>query len=454
VISELKGGVKKSGKGEYMQQCKVIDLTQYRTVEKTKKIKKVKKGKGSVYTRSGKLWVDFRYLGERVREPSGLSDFTGNKSLVRKQLNLITAEIDNGIFEFAKRFPHSSKKDYFTELEGKTVKKDPKDVLFGQYVQMWLEAMQPGMSSSQIRDYASALNCHLLPFFEKIPFNEFTPVLLKKFVAHMKSMKNRYGKPLSAKRIQNIMIPLRVIVKDAFDEYGWLDLVDPFSRLKLPRPIKFRVQPFSFEEWKIIINHIPDWYKPYFEFAVQTGLRPSEQVALKWDAIDDEYIHIELSRVRNEEKTALKTYESRRRIQLRPTLKKILDWQKELTKDFQSPYVFLNTQGRPILQDKMREIWSRRMKKSGLAYRRMYETRHTFASWALALGETPEWVARTLGHVDTSMVYSTYGRYIPNLTKLDGSALESRFAEPANKKGNPDRHNFGHNCEFQSCQTS
>ena len=72
------------------------------------------------------------------------------------------------------------------------------------------------------------------------------------------------------------------------------------------------------------------------------------------------------------------------------------------------------------------------MKKSGLKYRRMYETRHTFASWALAAGETPEWVARTLGHVDTSMVYRTYGRYIPNLTRKDGSAFEGQWAAGLN----------------------
>ena len=59
----------------------------------------------------------------------------------------------------------------------------------------------------------------------------------------------------------------------------------------------------------------------------------------------------------------------------------------------------------------------------------MYETRHTFASWALAAGELPEWVARTLGHVDTSMVFRTYGRYIPNLTRLDGSAFERFYNE-------------------------
>ena len=30
--------------------------------------------------------------------------------------------------------------------------------------------------------------------------------------------------------------------------------------------------------------------------------------------------------------------------------------------------------------------------------------RHTFASWALAAGDTPEWVAKTLGYVDITIL--------------------------------------------------
>lgn len=412
-----------------MLKREIIDLAQYRK-KKEQKPKKTRGKKGTIYARTGKLWVDFRYLNERVREPSGLLDSKENRNLLRKQLDLVIAEIENGVFQFAQRFPHSSKREYFSELEGQRVIKKPVDVLFGEYVQKWFEAMKPGMSRSQIRDYTSALDMHLLPYFRKLSFGQMNTVQLKKFVAQMKGKKNSKGNPLSAKRIQNVMIPLRVIIKDALEEYGWNDLPDPFTRLKLPRPKKFRVLPFSFEEWEILLDVIPDWYRPYFEFAVQTGLRPSEQVALKWDAIDNEYIHIELSRVRNFEKDDLKTHESRRRIRLRPTLSRILLLQREVSKNWQSQYVFINIDGKPINQDRLRELWANVMQKTSLPYRRMYETRHTFASWALALGETPEWVARTLGHVDTSMVYKTYGRYIPNLTKMDGSAIERQFSKP------------------------
>jgi len=115
-------------------------------------------------------------------------------------------------------------------------------------------------------------------------------------------------------------------------------------------------------------------------------------------------------------------------------LKEDLEQQKTQTADCQSPYVFINTQRRPVNQVTLYGVWMTAMKKSGLPIRRMYETRHTFASWALAAGASPEWVARTLGHVNTSMIYKTYGRYIPNLTRQDGSALEGLLAGAGNEK--------------------
>ena len=50
-------------------------------------------------------------------------------------------------------------------------------------------------------------------------------------------------------------------------------------------------------------------------------------MALKWSAIDDRFIHIELSRVRKLEKADLKTEQSIRRIELRPHILKTLERQ-------------------------------------------------------------------------------------------------------------------------------
>jgi len=428
-----------------MRQNKVIEISQIRERRESYQLNSGKKGR--VYSRKGKLWVDFYYLGERVREPSGLEDNTSNRLTLRRQLDLVVAEIENGVFEFAKRFTNSRRKDHFTTLEGRTLRKRPQEIFFKDYVHRWREEMEPGMSENQIRDYTTALKNHILPFFGDMPFSQIRPVMIKKFLAYLKGKKNRYEKPLSPKTIRDYLIPLRVIVRDAMEEFGWDDLRDPFWGMKLPKLIRSRVQPFNYEEWLLLIEHISPWYRPYFEFAVQTGLRPSEQVALKWTAIDGGYIHVELSRVRKVEKADLKTEHSVRRIELRPKIVETLKRQWELTEKLSQPYVFLNSEGRPIQQENLgNKIWGPALEKSKVRYRRLYETRHTFASWALAAGESPEWVARTLGHVDSTMVYRTYGCYIPNLTRKDGSAFEKQYVDYT-KKGNQNRHNRRHNGE-------
>jgi integrase len=51
--------------------------------------------------------------------------------------------------------------------------------------------------------------------------------------------------------------------------------------------------------------------------------------------------------------------------------------------------------------------------------------RHTAATLWLAAGESPEWIARQLGHTSTEMLFKRYSRFVPNATRQDGSAFES-----------------------------
>ncbi|MDD2721939.1 MAG: hypothetical protein PHH47_11595 [Gallionella sp.] len=56
--------------------------------------------------------------------------------------------------------------------------------------------------------------------------------------------------------------------------------------------------------------------------------------------------------------------------------------------------------------------------------RRLYQTRHAAATLWLASGESPQWIVRQLGHTATEMLFRVYSRYVPNLTRRDGSAFE------------------------------
>ena len=54
--------------------------------------------------------------------------------------------------------------------------------------------------------------------------------------------------------------------------------------------------------------------------------------------------------------------------------------------------------------------------------------RHTAATLWLASGEAPEWIARQLGHTSTEMLFRVYSRFVPNLTRQDGSAIDRLLA--------------------------
>ena len=78
----------------------------------------------------------------------------------------------------------------------------------------------------------------------------------------------------------------------------------------------------------------------------------------------------------------------------------------------------------------MREkIWYPTIDTAKLRRRTFYQTRHTFASNALAAGENPKWVADTLGHKSTEILFDVYEKFIPRRTRLDGSALLARMRE-------------------------
>ena len=98
--------------------------------------------------------------------------------------------------------------------------------------------------------------------------------------------------------------------------------------------------------------------------------------------------------------------------------------QKQKTGD--EELVFSSKGGRPLDYNNVsKRVWYPTLKKAGLAARNPYQTRHTAATLWLASGENPEWVSRQLGHSNSEMLFRVYSKFIPNLTRQDGSAFEA-----------------------------
>ena len=90
-----------------------------------------------------------------------------------------------------------------------------------------------------------------------------------------------------------------------------------------------------------------------------------------------------------------------------------------------SKFVFCNRQGSPVEHRNVTQrVWYPLLSYLNLKKRRPYQTRHSAATLWLAAGENPEWIARQMGHTTTQMLFTVYSRYVPNLTRKDGSAID------------------------------
>jgi len=221
------------------------------------------------------------------------------------------------------------------------------------------------------------------------------------------------------------MTPLRMILNEAANRFEFSSPYHGIKSLKVPRT---DVEPFSIEEVKKIIETVRPDFKYYYTVRFFTAMRTSEIDGLQWQYVDFErrQILIRQALVLNE-LIYTKNDGSYRTIDMSDMVYAALQKQFEATGSM--PYVFCNTQGGSLRHRNITcRVWHPLLRHLGLRARRPYQSRHTAATLWLAAGESPEWIARQMGHTTTEMLFRTYSRYVPNLTRQDGSAFERLLA--------------------------
>ena len=154
-------------------------------------------------------------------------------------------------------------------------------------------------------------------------------------------------------------------------------------------------------------------------------MRSGEVDGLKWKYVDFDrrLILVREAFVLGEDEYT-KTDGSQRDIQMSTPVFEALKRQEKATRGL-SDYVFCNKAGKPIDNKNFTErVWRPVLRHLGMPIRRPYQMRHTAATLWLAAGESPEWIARQLGHTSTQMLFKVYSRFVPNLTRQDGSAID------------------------------
>jgi integrase len=303
---------------------------------------------------------------------------------------------------------------------------------FDAFATVWVEESRSGWKASTQQQYNQVLKSQLRPAFGELRITAITESSVRQLVTRLQDA------GLSARRINLVLLVLKMILRTALRRR--LLREDPLAGVRMLREPRTEIDPLAPDELDAFLGACAPWWRPYFTVAFWTGARPNELAALKWGDVDwaGSRFRIRAGRYRGVE-SAPKTAASVRDVDVLPPVVEVLRTQKaqqaarRLKAGQGAPepgqdYVFTGPWGGLINPNWVRDrVWYPALAKAELRRRTAYQTRHTFASNALAAGEAPSWVAAQLGHTTPEMLFNVYARFIPNRTRRDGSALLSRM---------------------------
>ncbi len=389
---------------------------------------------------TGKLYFDFFHQGARCREQTDLPDTPANRKRVEAVMRRIETEMQQGTFDYARYFPNSkvparaqARNGVASGIHTALANGGSASALavtaptFGDFVDIWLTENEVRWRRTTKNLRREMIQLHLVPSFGERVVSTITRAQLLDFRATLSKRPGKCkGTTISPKTVNEVMAVLLSILGEAADRYEFNNSGERVNRLKVPRK---DIQPFSLGDTLQIIENARADYRAYFTVRFFTGMRTGEVHGLKWKYVDFERREILVRESFTQgEQDGTKTDGSMREIAMSQRVFDALKAQQALTRHI-GEYVFCSRTGLPIdLHNFLSRVWTPLLDHLGLARRRPYQMRHTAATLWLAAGENPEWIASQLGHSTTEMLFRVYSRYVPNLTRKDGSAFERMLA--------------------------
>ncbi|MBJ7374211.1 MAG: site-specific integrase [Pseudomonas sp.] len=375
-------------------------------------------GRGVRAVSESSIEITFMYRGVRCRERISLKPTATNLKRAEQHKAAVEHAIANGTFDYAVTFPGSPRAAKFApEASQETV---------AGFLTKWLAGKKQHVSSSTFEGYRKLVELRLVPALGPTLLVDLKRKTVRDWLNTLE---------VSNKTLSNIQSCLRSALNDAVDNEELID-INPLAGWTFSRKDQVKeddVDPFSPEEQRAILATLDGQAKNLVQFALWTGMRTSELVALDWGDIDwlkgEAYVTRAMTQAAAGEAEVTKTLSGKRRIKLLAPAMEALVAQKAHTflagnEVFQNPRTLERWAGdQPI----RKTLWAHAVKKAGVRYRRPYQTRHTYASMMLSAGEHPMWVAGQMGHSDWTMIARVYGRWMPSDDTQAGGKAESMW---------------------------
>jgi len=310
-----------------------------------------------IFKRGSIYWIRYAGLdGQIIRESTGSTSFRDAEALLIKRKQMVK--------------------------EGKQPEvKRIANYTFNELAEQYLEWAKRQRSFRSKRGFVK----QLLEAFGHLPLRRFNTMLLEQYQTERLQKGN---KPATANCLLSTL-------KHMFTKAVEWDMVEE-EVLKRIRKVKFlednnkRLRYLSKEECQDLINACDKHLRPIVVTALNTGMRKSEILNLRWDNVDLKHGFILLDRTKNGE---------RREIPINDTLRTTLDG---LIRHLDTPYVFYDpATGKPY-QD-IKRSFNSALRRAGIRDFHFHDLRHTFASHLVMAGVDLTTVKELLGHKTLTM---------------------------------------------------
>ena len=174
------------------------------------------------------------------------------------------------------------------ELTPETVKSD---VLFADYIRLWLKSAQRRVDDVTFQGYEQTANAQVIPYFEarSVKLHDVTVEMLQAYFDEKATNGRRRNgsgalSPTTLRQFKNI-------INQALNEAVKNRLIssNPCQFVELPHKQRYESTFYSAEQLKALFDAIQgDELYPLIKITALFGLRRSEALGLKWDSIDFE----------------------------------------------------------------------------------------------------------------------------------------------------------------------
>ncbi|MFG3454851.1 Arm DNA-binding domain-containing protein [Stutzerimonas stutzeri] len=411
---------------------------------------------------NGKVRISFMLNGKRQREV--IRDMSVNAKTIayaKSVRELVVDEIKRGVFDYHRRFPDSAK---VTQTEAAAQVQRPLPVqpttqptathsepasttmTVKEGVMLWLRVSKSDKASTTYLNYKCKAG-HVIRYFGDTPIDRVTIQDLRLFRNHLVKPENG-TKGLSPKTVNDILTVVRGVWADASangliandhlksihnHKVKYKSLADPFTRAEIDR-IRHS-DPERLREARVVVMNC--WI----------GLSRSELMGLAREDVDLDNLVIHVRRAYVDGIYRIPKEETRERFVelIKPAaelMKLILEdtaackpqqidvTQRDNLTSEQERVTFLFrdwTTDKAWNPDHLDEWFKEHLVKSKVNHRGINQCRHTFASQALSSHVKLEWLAKQLGHADTTMIKKHYAKLIPDDTKRMGSDVSEQM---------------------------